>query len=104
MKIFIIDFSDNEDFALHFPKGHEMITEKYDGAMAYKTIGEELPDKIFINYKSKPSHGRQTAISVMNRKKTAKIPIYFVDGNTTDNEKIKFIGTCIKSNDINDHL
>lgn len=69
MKLFIIDFSGNSDFIENFPNGHQITFENKDGALAYKRIGEQLPDKIFINYKDKPSHGRQTAISIKNRKK-----------------------------------
>lgn len=64
MKIFVLDFSSGSERVDSLPTGHEITEEKADGGKAYKTIGEQLPDKIFINYKHKPGHGRQTAISI----------------------------------------
>jgi hypothetical protein len=100
MKIMVIDFSENNYITDRFPQGINLLIEKKDGGAAYQLAGEHLPAAIFINYKDKPSHGRQTAFSIRERKKTAHIPIYFVDGNESDNEKVKDIGTCISSNDI----
>lgn len=100
MKIFVIDFSDTDHISDRFDKRFQIFTEKKDGEIAYKQVGEIMPDKIFINYYDKPSHGRQTAQAIAKRKKTSNIPIYFVDGNKNDNEKIKHIGQPIKFDEI----
>ncbi|MFT3793828.1 hypothetical protein [Flavobacterium sp.] len=71
-----------------------------DGGLAYKKAGEILPDQIFINYADKPSHGRQTAAAILQRKSTASIPIYFVDGSAEENEKALHLGHCISKEEI----
>jgi len=100
MKIFVIDFSGSNYLAEYFDKNHDVFVENLDGGTAYKQIGQIMPDKIFINYKDKPSHGRQTGVAIKRRKKTSSIPIYFVDGNKEENEKIKSIGRVIETKDI----
>lgn len=89
MKIFVLDFSDNNEISNRISKEHSVEEEKVNGGKAYKTIAEFMPDNFFVNYKDKPSHGRQTAISIKNRKKTSKIDIYFVNGTENENEKNK---------------
>ena len=100
MKIMVIDFAETNHITDKLPEGINLLIEKEDGGRAYKTAGEQLPAAIFINYKDKPSHGRQTAISIRERKKTEHIPIYFVDGTEFENEKVKHLGSCITSNEI----
>ena len=100
MKIMVIDFADTDHIKDILPKEVEILVEKKDGGRAYKLAGEELPDIIFIKYKDKPNHGRQTAISIKERKNTANIPIYFVDGNDIENEKVKRVGLCINSEEV----
>jgi hypothetical protein len=104
MKIFVLDFSSQRELVDRVPIGHEITEEKEDGGKAYKTIGKQLPDKIFIQYKYKPSHGRQTAISIKERKRTSNIPIYFVDGNEVENHKVRHIGNCIKLNELTENV
>lgn len=104
MKIIVIDFGKTDHLIDSFPKGINLLIEKEDGGRAYKLAGDILPAAIFINYKDKPIHGRLTAYSIRERKKTAHIPIYFVDGNESDNEKVKHIGACITKNEISKYL
>ncbi|MBS1731324.1 MAG: hypothetical protein JSS67_11215 [Bacteroidetes bacterium] len=104
MKIFIIDFSTDQSFKNNFPKDYQIFEEKFDGSNAYKLVGEVLPEKIFINYHIKPSHGRQTAMAIKNRKKTSNIPIYFVDGSEIENTKVQNIGLCIKTKNIDEYI
>lgn len=104
MKVMVIDFANTDHIMDILPKGLKILVEKKDGGQAYKITGEELPDMIFVNYKDKPSHGRQTANSIKERKKTSKIPIYFVDGNEIENEKVKHIGLCINSKEVNKYV
>ncbi|PID59786.1 MAG: hypothetical protein CR986_04370 [Ignavibacteriae bacterium] len=101
IKTFVIDFSESKRITNILTKsGCSVESEKTDGARAYKLIVELMPDLIFVNYKNKPSHGRQTAISVKQRKKTTQIPIYFVDGKQIENQKIKELGESIKFDEI----
>jgi hypothetical protein len=95
MIILVVDFSKEDRIVENLPPGHEIVSEKMDGGRAYQLSGELLPDKIFINYKDRPSHGRQTAIAIKERKKTANIPIYFVDGEKMENEKVTYLGKCL---------
>ncbi len=97
MKVMIIDFAETNHIAAFVPSNIEIIIEKKDGNAAYKMVGEELPDVILINYKDKPSHGRQTAIAIKKRKANSTIQIYFIDGTALENEKVKAIGLCLKS-------
>ncbi|HKI87401.1 MAG TPA: hypothetical protein VKA38_00145, partial [Draconibacterium sp.] len=103
MKIFVLDFSESNEISNRISKEHSLAEEKIEGGKAYKTVAEFMPDKIFVNYKDKPSHGRQTVISIKNRKKTSEIEIYFVDGTKNENEKIKNIGKIIGLNEIRNY-
>ncbi|HNM35389.1 MAG TPA: hypothetical protein PKI98_10915, partial [Chitinophagaceae bacterium] len=104
MKIFIVDFSPNNNFLLHFQKeGLHYTIEKNDGGNAYKTVATELPEKIFVNFASKPSHCIQTIKAILNRKTTSKIEIFFVDGDEKNNEKVKELGTSITYHQIKNY-
>ena len=103
MRIFILDFSESNVISNRISKEHSVVEEKLDGGKAYKTVAEFMPDRIFVNYKDKPSHGRQTAISIKNRKKTSEIEIFFVDGTINENEKIKNIGKCIGLSEVGNY-
>jgi len=100
MKVFIIDFSKQKNIASLIPKHHQCLEENKDGGEAYKKIGDFMPDKIFINFQHIPSHAVQTAKAIKQRKKTAHIPIFFVDGKALDHHKIYTLGTCITSSEI----
>jgi response regulator RpfG family c-di-GMP phosphodiesterase len=100
MKVMIIDFADTNHISDLVPPAFDRIVENTDGNEAYKIVGKELPNIILINYKVKPSHGRQTAIAIKKRKSTAEIPIYFIDGTAIENEKVQSIGLCIKCKDV----
>jgi PleD family two-component response regulator len=104
MKIYIIDFSKTNEIADKCIGQFDIFTEKQDGGNAYSQIGEIMPDIIFVNYKDKPSHGRQTAQSIKERKKTSNIPIYFVAGEKNENEKAKHIGLSITINEIEKYI
>ena len=58
-------------------------TESEDGGRAYKLIKANPPDVIVISLANKPSHGRQTAVSLQQIKATKAIPVVFVDGSET---------------------
>lgn len=96
MKTLVVDFSSQQSLKDHFPKAIFTI----DGGRAYQLAGEILPEKIFINYADKPSHGRQTANAILQRKSTASIPIYFVGGSPIENEKVMNLGHCISTDEI----
>ena len=100
MKVLVIDFSDTNQIVDLLPKGMELLVEKKDGGNAYKLAGEEVPDIVIVNYKCKPGHGRQTAGSIRERKKTSHIPVYFVGGSEADKEKISQLGICVNENEL----
>jgi|GEM_PF-1397281 len=94
MKIFVIDFSKNPSLVeMCRQNGHIVEYEHKDGAAAYKNTKVFMPDIIVVNYAEKPSHGRLTAQKIHQRKMTSPIPIYFIDGQDSENEKIKDFGT-----------
>jgi len=96
MKIFVIDFSSNDSLIKLCTQNHTIVEfEKNNGALAYSKSRAFMPDIIVVNYAHKPSHGRITATKINERKMTAKIPIYFVDGIKTENEKITHFATPI---------
>ncbi len=96
MKIFVIDFS-KDNSLIEICSGNNNIVEyeKKDGALAYSKSREFMPEIIVVNYSEKPSHGRITAMKINERKITSKIPIYFVGGTESENEKIKYFGKPI---------
>ena len=100
MKILLIDFSGSTEIEKLIKKNNEVIVERNDGGKAYTIAGNEMPDLILINYAAKPTHGRQTAIAIKGRKKTASIPVLFIGGSNTENEKVLPIGQCIAFNEI----
>ncbi|MCZ2222851.1 MAG: hypothetical protein LC122_04390 [Chitinophagales bacterium] len=104
MIIFIIDFSNSTFLVNKISRKNKVFFEGKDGELAYKKIGEILPDKIFINYNSKPSHCRQTAQAILKRKKTAHIPIYFIGNPHNDIEKVKHFGKVISIEEIENYL
>jgi hypothetical protein len=105
MKIFILDFSNNDTFLHQFKsKNYTIIFEKNDGGKAYKTVAEEMPLMIFVNFNHKPSHCLQTITAIKNRKRTNQIPVYFVAGLEENFEKASKLGTIISINTINELL
>ena len=93
MKIFVIDFSkDNSLIEMCGRNGNIVESEHEDGALAYSKSRKFMADIIVVNYSEKPSHGRITAQKINQRKMTSKIPIYFIDGSESENEKIKGFG------------
>ncbi|MBF01403.1 hypothetical protein [Flavobacterium coralii] len=108
MKLFIIDWSkDSSTPLIEYCKGtnHKIIgTELTDGATAYKNTALCKPDAIIINYAVKPAHGRITAQQIRNRKLTAAIPIYFINGDEDDNEKVQNLGICLSEDEFKELL
>lgn len=108
MKLFIIDWCAEGTSALlehcsasaHTVIGYEL----QDGGEAYKKTGLNKPDAIIINYAAKPLHGRTTAESIRKRKATAAVPIYFIDGEEEDNEKVANLGLCLSREELADLL
>jgi DNA-binding response OmpR family regulator len=108
MKLFVIDWSKDCTTPLLevcSTCGHEIVgREMQDGAEAYKKTGTAKPDAIVVNYAVKPSHGRMTAESIRGRKGTSQIPIYFIDGEEEDNEKVANLGLCLSGEELRDLL
>src|SRR5689334_16749993 len=98
MKLFIIDWAQEDRSTLVdacIMAGHEVQHEYKDGAEAYRKIAAFMPDMIFVNYAVKPSHRRLTIKTVKKRKKTTLIPVYFIDGAVSENEKVKSLGEIV---------
>jgi chemotaxis response regulator CheB len=98
MKLFVIDWTkeDRSDLVDTCIKaGHEVAHEYKDGGEAYRKISDFMPDLILVNYAVKPSHGRLTVEAIKKRKKTASIPVYFIDGTVPENEKVKSLGEIV---------
>lgn len=104
MKIYIIDFSGTNTIKEIISNDVEIFTEMKDGGNAYKEIGEIMPDIILINYKHKPKHGIKTAQAIKQRKKTAYIPIYFIDGEQEEIAKIEKLGQPISKEQIDIYI
>ena len=51
-----------------------------DGAQAYRLVLTEQPDAVVIDLGSRPSHGRELAVSLQNTVETRDIPLIFLDG------------------------
>ncbi len=101
IRAFVIDFSKAGQIASMLAKcGCQVEIEEDDGARAYKAVGETKPDLIFVNYGHKPSHGRQTAISIRRRRSTAHIPVYFVDGESDEIRRLEGLGETIRLDEI----
>ncbi|MFL9843701.1 response regulator [Flavobacterium rhizosphaerae] len=108
MTLFVIDWTLMDTtplLELCRESSHEVVGYEFaDGGRAYKKTGELKPDAIIINYNIKPSHGKETAGSIKNRKSTAQIPIYFIDGEVEDNEHCNHLGICLSSEELKELL
>jgi len=108
MHLFVIDWSkDNSTPLLEYCRNtsHKIVgAEMSDGAEAYRKTVQCKPDAILVNYAVKPSHGRVTAQEIRRRKSTAEIPIYFIDGEEDENEKVEHIGICLSSEELKELL
>lgn len=108
MQLFIIDWSKEKLTPLiELCKNttHKIVgIELCDGGEAYRKTAAIKPDAILINYAVKPSHGRSTAQEIRRRKSTANIPIYFIDGEEDENERVEHIGICLSTEELKDLL
>lgn len=109
MKLFVIDWCNDAGSSTLLTtcktSPHTVIGfEIKDGAEAYRKTGVLKPDAIIINYASKPLHGRTTADSIHKRKLTTNIPLYFIDGDEEDNERVSHFGVCLSSEELSDLL
>jgi DNA-binding response OmpR family regulator len=75
-----------------------------DGAEAFRQTAQVKPDAIVVNYAVKPLHGRMTAESIHKRKGTSQIPIYFINGEEDENEKVANVGICLSQEELKDLL
>lgn len=62
-------------------RGYQVRLESEDGARAAKAIMEQLPDVVVIYLSRLPSHGRETARYLRERKAAREVPIIFVGGS-----------------------
>jgi hypothetical protein len=109
MKLFVIDWCTDAAAsklltACAVPPHAIIGFELKDGAEAYRKTALLKPDAIIINYAAKPLHGRMTADSIHKRKLTSEIPIYFINGEEEDNERVAHLGVCLSSEELADML
>lgn len=109
MKLFVIDWctdaAASKLLAACNTPAHTIIGyELKDGAEAYRKTALLKPDAIIINYAAKPLHGRTTADSIRKRKLTSEIPMYFINGEEEDNERVAHLGICLSSEELADML
>lgn len=108
MQIFIIDWSkDNSTPLLEYCKStaHKIAGfELCDGGEAYRKVAACKPDAIIVNYSVKQLHGRTTIQEIRNRKATAGIPVYFIDGEEDENERVEHMGICLSTEELKDLL
>lgn len=109
MKLFVIDWcpdaASSALLTLCKETGHTVCGyELKDGNEAYRKTGTGKPDAILINYAAKPLHGRTTADAIRKRKTTSEIPLYFIDGEEDDNERVAHMGICLSSEELTDLL
>jgi CheY-like chemotaxis protein len=65
--------------------GHEAVIPLLRSGADFKTIAADPPDAFVIDLSRLPSHGREVAAALRERKATRTVPIVFVDG---DPEKV----------------
>jgi CheY-like chemotaxis protein len=60
--------------------GHEAVVPTFTSGTDLKTIAADPPDAFVIDLSRLPSHGREIAAALRERKATRAVPIVFVDG------------------------
>lgn len=61
--------------------GWQVESESKDGGEAYRRVRAAPPDAVLIGASSKPGHGIQTALSLLQSKATRDLPLFFVDAS-----------------------
>ncbi len=69
--------------------GHEAVIPRLDSGADFKTIAARPPDAFVIDLSRLPSHGREVAAALRERKATRKVPIVFVDGAPEKIDRIR---------------
>ena len=90
--LYLIHWHPGEAEALAQPlreQGWSVRIEAEDGARAYRETGAEVPDVVVVYLTRRPSHGRETALTLRQRKSTRDVPILFVGGSPEDAEKVR---------------
>jgi DNA-binding response OmpR family regulator len=90
--LFLIHWHPEEAEALARPLregGWEVRTEAEDGARAYRETGAWVPDAVVVYLARLPSHGRETAVSIRQRRSTRATPILFVGGTREDVDRVR---------------
>lgn len=102
MRVFLIDFSSEQIWESQIGQiaGLEFHCEKLDGAQAYRDVALLEPDLILVNMAAKASHGKQSSQAILKRKKTAQIPIYFLDCPEAYVENCGALGQFLSSQEV----
>ena len=64
---------------------------EYDGAgsTSFKTLRKKIPDAVVIDLTRLPSHGREVALALRERKATRAVPLVFVGGEPAKVERMQ---------------
>lgn len=62
--------------------GYEVVIESDPGAPTVRAINSNTPDAFLIDLNRRPSHGRDVAIWLRQKKATRHIPLIFVEGDS----------------------
>src|SRR5688572_27413238 len=60
--------------------GHEVTAAPPDGLAALRAIEAHRPDAVVIDLSRLPSHGREVALALRERKSTRTVPLVFLEG------------------------
>jgi CheY-like chemotaxis protein len=69
--------------------GHEAVVPRFKSGADFKTIAADPPDAFVIDLSRLPSHGREVAAALRERKATRHVPIVFVDGAPEKLDRIR---------------
>ena len=69
--------------------GHQAVIPLLRSGADFKTIAADPPDAFVIDLSRLPSHGREVAAALRERKATRNVPIVFVDGAPEKIERIR---------------
>jgi CheY-like chemotaxis protein len=69
--------------------GHQAVMPRLDSGADFKAIAARPPDAFVIDLSRLPSHGREVAAALRERKATRTVPIVFVDGAPEKIDRIR---------------
>ncbi|QYJ68368.1 hypothetical protein [Flavobacterium litorale] len=108
MRLFITDWSSQPTTPLinHCKNtSHKVVgTQLVDTEDVFSSVIAAKPDTVVINYAHKPAKGRAIAKTLRKQEKTALLPIYFINGEEEENEKVAHMGICLSEEEFKELL